>query len=158
MIFANRLWTITEQNTAECIFLSNRYHISLIEKEYQLVILSGSFGKKEKNLFLVLLTVLVVWNIHYIYIFICMYCILKCTFHIPNSAVDHRDGSEGRHEHFAVVTEETESEADSEERGRRSQALHLHPDQGHTAHKSQITVISENSITEILFNSIIFTD
>ena len=70
MIFANRLWTITEQNTAECIFLSNRYHISLIEKEYQLVILSGSFGKKEKNLFLVLLTVLVVWNIYYIYMYV----------------------------------------------------------------------------------------
>ena len=51
MIFAIHLWTITEQNTAECIyFLSNTYHISLIEKEYQLVILSGSFGKK-KNIF-----------------------------------------------------------------------------------------------------------
>ena len=71
MIFAIHLWTITEQNTAECIyFLSNTYHISLIEKEYQLVILSGSFGKKEKHLFLVLLTVLVVWNIHYIYMYV----------------------------------------------------------------------------------------
>ena len=38
------------------------------------------------------------------------------TFHVTNPAVDHRDRSEGGDEYVVLLTEQTETEAESEER------------------------------------------